>query len=363
MSEQRQSSIKRFIRAVLLGLVPLVALTVGTFWYALGGRYVTTENAYIKRNMVAVSPAINGRVVEVLVTDNQTVSKGDMLFALDPRIHQIAVVRANAKIKRVGNDIRAMRAQHAQIEAEIADALERVAYLQRQLKRQEELHAKGMATEAIVDGHTYDVSQSIQSVRALEQRARQVIEALGGSRQIPVAEHPMHLEAVAEKEAAELSMEHTIVRAASDGIVSRVQLQPGEWVEEGEPVFQLIEKDDVWVEANLKETQLTHVQVGQSVSFEVDAYPGQTWHGQVKQISPATGSEFMVLPPQNATGNWIKVVQRLPVRITIDSLEGRAKLRTGMTATVSVDTLYERELGTFIRTAMGIDFRSDQSLW
>ena len=333
-----------FVRVFFLVLVPLVGGAAGLYWYALGGRYVVTDNAYVKADMIAISASIDGRVVEVMVEDNQPVKQGETLFVLDPRPYEIARTRAEARMAAVHNELASKRAAFAQVAAEIADARERVKYLRGEQSRQEDLTSEGADNTAAIDTLKYESNAAVQALQVLHEKARQVLAALGGDLEQPVAEHPRYLEAQASRKEAELALEYATVRAPAGGIPSRVQLQPGEWVQRGRPVFSLIDARELWIEANLKETQLTHVAPGQAVIFEVDAYPGVDWKGVVARISPATGSEFMVLPPQNATGNWIKVVQRIPVRVEFDSAPGHPELRAGMTATVSVDTGQERKL-------------------
>ena len=179
-----------------------------------------------------------------------------------------------------------------------------------------------------------------------------VVADLGGDPLAPVEQHPKFLEAEAERDQSKLMLGYTAVTAPADGIISRMQLQPGEWVEDGRPVFSVIESKNHWIEANLKETQLTHVVVGQNVTVEMDAYPGVLWEGRVHSISAATGAEFSILPPQNATGNWVKVVQRLPVRIVVTPGDDKPPLRAGMTVSVSIDTEREREMLTIARQAL-----------
>lgn len=333
-----------FVRVFFLVLVPLVGGAAGLYWYALGGRYVVTDNAYAKAHMIAISASIDGRVTEVMVEDNRPVVQGEVLFTLDPRPYEIARTRAEARMAAVRNELASKRAAFAQVAAEIADARERVKYLRSEQSRQEALAAEGVANATAIDTLKYESNAALQALQALHEKARQVLAELGGDLEQPIAEHPRFLEARAAREEAELALEYATVRAPASGIASRVQLQPGEWVDKGRPVFSLIDTSELWIEANLKETQLTHVVPGQAVTFEVDAYPGVDWKGVVTRISPATGSEFMVLPPQNATGNWIKVVQRVPVHIEIDFAPGHPELRAGMTASVSVDTGREREL-------------------
>ena len=333
-----------FVRVFFLVLVPLVGGAAGLYWYALGGRHVVTDNAYVKADMIAISASIDGRVSEVMVEDHRPVEKGEVLFTLDSRPHEIAYTRAEARMAEVRNGLASRRAAFAQVAAEIADARERVRYLRSEQSRQEELFVEGADNIVAIDTLKYEINAAVQTLQALHEKARQVLAELGGDLDQPIPEHPKFLEAQAAREEAALALEYATVRAPAGGIPSRVQLQPGEWVERGRPVFSIIDTSELWIEANLKETQLTHVAPGQAVSFEVDAYPGVDWEGVVARISPATGSEFMVLPPQNATGNWIKVVQRVPVRIEIDFAPGHPELRAGMTATVSVDTGQERRL-------------------
>lgn len=357
MSEEQQQPQPRrrrgrgFIRLVLLLVVPVAAAIGGLYWYALGGRYVTTENAYVKANMIAVAPHISGRVVEVNVEDNQLIRAGDVLFQIDSQPHRIAINRAEARILAVRNEIESTRAEYAQIEAEIDEVLERQKFLKRQFERQQQLRKRGVAAAVRLDEAENELATSEQTVRALRQKIRGVVADLGGDPLAPVEQHPDFLEAEAERDQARLMLGYTTVAAPTDGIISRMQLQPGEWVEDGEPVFSIIESRDHWIEANLKETQLTHVVVGQNVTVEVDAYPGHVWEGRVESISAATGAEFSILPPQNATGNWVKVVQRLPVRIAVSPQEDKPPLRAGMTVTVSIDTEREREMLSIARDA------------
>lgn len=341
-----------FIRLVLLLIVPVAAAIGGLYWYALGGRYVTTENAYVKTNMIAIAPNVSGRVVAVKIKDNQTISAGDVLFEIDPERHHIALNRAEARILAVRNEIASKRAEYGQIEAEIDEVLERQKFLKRQYERQQQLRKRGVATAVRLDEAENQLATSEQTARALRQKMRIVVADLGGDPLTPVEQHPNFLEAEAERDQAKMMLSYSTVFAPGDGIISRMQLQAGEWVEDGEPVFSIIDSKNHWIEANLKETQLTHVVVGQKVTVEVDAYPGVLWEGRVDSISAATGAEFSILPPQNATGNWVKVVQRLPVRIVVSPGDDRPPLRAGMTVAVSIDTEREREMLSIAREAL-----------
>jgi membrane fusion protein (multidrug efflux system) len=189
-------------------------------------------------------------------------------------------------------------------------------------------------------------------VVALQQNLRTVLAALGGDPASAAELHPLYRQAEAERGMAALDLARTVVRAPVDGAVSRMRLQPGEWLEEGEAAFSMINPASTWIEANLKETQLEHVAVGQRVEIAVDAYPEGLWTGEVASISPATGAEFALIPPQNATGNWVKVVQRLPVRIAVVPGPEQPPLRAGMTVTVAIDTEREPQLARLFKSAI-----------
>jgi membrane fusion protein (multidrug efflux system) len=333
-------------------VVPLLVGFVGLYWYAMSGRYVSTENAYVKADMVAISPDIDGRVVAVDVVENQFVRQGDVLFRLDPEPLRIALDLAEAKMLGVRNDIEASRAEFRQIEAEIAEAAERVRFYQQQAERQRELQGRGIASEVRLEEAEVELLAAGQRVAALQEKLRTVLADLGGNPDNATELHPLFRQAEAERAMAALDLADAVVRAPVDGVVSRMRLEPGEWLEEGEPAFSIIDPATAWIEANLKETQLEHIEVGQQVEIAADAYPATRWIGTVASISPATGAEFALIPPQNATGNWVKVVQRLPVRIAVEPREGQPELRAGMTVAVSIDTEREPELAKFFTRAV-----------
>lgn len=345
---------------VLLVLVPLVMVLGASTWYALTGRYITTENAYVKAHVIAVSTDIDGRVVEVMVRNDTRVEAGDVLFRLDPEPYWLRLQIAEAKIASVRNAIDAMRAEFRQIEAEIAEGTATVRYYEREAGRQRALAKTGAGTAARLDAAEFELAAARQQVRALREKTRKVLAELGGDPQRAAELHPRFLEALAERNMAELQLGYTEVRAPANGIATQVHLEPGEWLEEGEPAFGLIEIDETWVIANLKETELTHLRENQPVEVSVDAYPGVTWRARVTSIAPATGAEFAVLPPQNASGNWVKVVQRVPVRIDLEPTAGNPPLRAGMTASIAIDTGRERPLVTAAREAMEF-WRSDRA--
>ena len=343
---------RRWLRPFLLVVVPVIAVLAGLWWWAMSGRYVSTENAYVKADIVAVAPLVDGRVTEVLVLDNQHVEAGDLLFQIDPEPFRIELDMAEARLLEVGNEIESKRAEFRQVAAEIEEARERVEFFDSQARRQRQLQERGIAAQAQLDEAEMELMSSRQRVSALQEKLRTVLAELGGDPESAAELHPAYRAAEAARNMAALELSYTELRAPVSGIVSRMRLQRGEWVEGGEPAFSIIDPSTIYVEANLKETQLEHVHLGQRVEIEVDAYPNHVWRGKVQSISPATGAEFAVIPPQNATGNWVKVVQRLPVRIRVETPDNLPPLRAGMTAAVGIDTGREPQLAQLIQGAL-----------
>jgi membrane fusion protein (multidrug efflux system) len=329
---------RRRWRLLLLVAVPLAAAAGGLHLYATGGRFVETDNAYVKAHIVAVSSEVAGRVTEVAVRDNQPVAAGDVLFRVDRAPLEVTIRRAEAQMAVVRTDLESLRAELRLARAEEAEAEERIRFYARQLERQQQLRERGMGREDVHDEARHNLDVARRKREGLRERAARVIASLGGEAGLPAERHPRYREANAVREAAALELARTAVRAPAAGVVSNMRLQPGEHVQKGVAVFSLIEAREHWVEANFKETQLARVRVGQRARVVADAYPGREWHARVTTIAPATGAEFAVLPPQNASGNWVKVVQRVPVHLAIEPAPGAPALRAGMTVTVSVDT-------------------------
>jgi len=337
------------LRTVLLVVVPLVAVAIGIYVYAESGRYVTTENAYIKSNVVAISADVSGRVEWVGVDDNTLVREGQILFRLDQQPFKIALERSEAELELVRTQVEHLRADYHEAVAQVAAEEEKVRFLTRQLARQETLKERKLASEQAYDVAAHDLSLAKRQVRVLRQRVQGVLQSLGGNPGIEAEDHPRYLRARTERDQTAIALADTSIEAPVDGVVSNMKLQAGEYVEEGHAVFSIIESGKVWVEANLKETQLTHVLEGQSASITVDAYPGVEWPATVDAIAPATGAEFSVLPPQNATGNWVKVVQRIAVLLDVEQPPKGHPLRAGMTVTVAIDTERERAMPASLR--------------
>ena len=339
-------------RFVLLIIIPVIALVAGGIWYEQSGRYVTTENAYVKAHVIAVSTNVDGRVESVPIRENQLVRTGELLFRIDPEPFRFMVRRAEAQREAARRDIDATRAEYNQIVSEIEAAKANVAYYEREAERQRQLARKNVTTGRRLDEAEFNLTSATRGVATLRQKLRTVLAKLGGDPDRPTEQHPDYMTAENELAMAELQLGYTEIRTPVDGIVTRLKLEPGEWVNAGESAFGLISVHETWIEANLKETQLTHVREGQAVTAEVDAYPDHVWHARIGSISPATGAEFSVLPPQNASGNWVKVVQRLPVRIELEQTTDQPPLRAGMTATISIDTQHQRKLWQAVKGAI-----------
>ena len=344
----RKAFARRMARLALMVVVPLVAVVAAVHIYAGGGRYVVTENAYVKANVIAVSADVSGRVVSVKVEDNQLVKPGARLFAIDPVPFRIALAEADAQTEVIRTDLAQLRFDVREARAEVAEAQERQRFLTQQFERQKKLKQRGMGSEEAYDTALHEIKAGEESLRTLDQRIKRSLAALGDKPELPVDAHPRFRRAMAIREQASVDLERTVVSAPAEGVISNMKLQVGEYVKEGGPVFSLIETSPVWVEANLKETELTDISLGQPAIVVVDAYPDHEWQASVDTIAPATGAEFALLPPQNATGNWVKVVQRIPVRLRIERRDNEPVLRAGMTVTVSIDTGKVRGLPEFV---------------
>jgi membrane fusion protein (multidrug efflux system) len=337
---------------MLLGLGPFVLLVAGGYYYATSGRYVATENAYVKMDKIAISADVSGPVRYVGARENQIVEPSQILFQLDPARYRIALARKEAELETARSEVETLRAVYRQKAAELKVARHDVAYFGAQFKRTDGLKQRGHATQAEFDKAQRDHRVALQQAEAIKQDIAGVKASLGGDAGIPAERHPKVLEAVAERDRAALDLGRTTVVAPLAGIVSNIALQAGEHVAAGVPVFSIVISDPLWIEANLKETDLTHVRENQDASVEVDAYPNHAWRARVVGISPATGAEFALLPPQNASGNWVKVVQRVPIRLEILRRPEDPPLRAGMSVRVEIDTRRERELPPLVQSAL-----------
>ena len=330
--------VHRAVRILLLVVVPLVAVVAGLTIYATGGQEVETDNAYVKANIVPISAAVTGQVIEVVARDNQPVESGAVLFRLDPEPYQIAVAGARAQMDVARTNVQSLRAEYRATLQDAAEARSRIEFLEKQLARQEFLKEKGMTRGDTYDEARHNLEAAKRRLDSIREKTNRVVAELSGNPDMPVERLPRYAEARAAYDAAMLDLSRALIKAPFAGVVSNMKLQVGEFVEKGAPMFSLIESGPLWIEANYKETQLTYMTVGQPAKVVADAYPDQEWPASVEAIAPATGAQFAVLPPQNATGNWVKVVQRIPVRIKVEQPPGKPQLRAGMTVAVTVDT-------------------------
>jgi len=340
-------------RVVLFALGPMVLAIYGGYHYAVGGRYIETENAYVKFDILPVSANVEGRVVDVAVAQNRRVGKGAILFKIDDRPFRIRVTDASAELEVVRSRIRALVATYRQTTVELLEAGNRTHFFKREYERQKKLRLRGVATASRFEKAELDLSQARQRERTLKEKVNVALEELGGYPNRAPEKHGLYLRAKAKLDQALLDLRDTIVRAPFEGVVSNLRLQMGHHVKRGDKLFSLISTERVWVEANLKETQLVHVRPGQPAEIVADGLPNVVWKGRVESIARATGAEFAILPPQNASGNWVKVVRRLTVRLTIKDPAARRRLRSGMTVRARIDTGRERWPMRIFREAMG----------
>ena len=332
-------------RLPLLIAGPVVVLALAIYFYMSGGRYEKTDDAYVMAARTAISANVPGRVVELAVHDNQTVRRGDLLYRLDDAPFRIYVEEAQAQLATAMLQVASLKATYLQRQADLASAQETLAFQQSELDRQKRLIASGIASQAQVDRATHALDEARSRLAGVQHEITGVVAQLGGNPRIEPAKHPAVLQAQAALDRARLNLSYTTITAPSDGVVTRVeQLQVGNYVAASTPVFALVSTHDVWLEANFKEDQLGHVRAGQAASIKIDSYPGRTFKGKVASVSPGTGSQFSMLPAENATGNWVKVVQRLPVRIELEDLDPAYPLHAGLSANVNVDTRQQRRL-------------------
>jgi len=341
------------VRFVVLVAIPLVAIAGGLFWWLSGGRYVGTDNAYVKAHIVQIAPEVAGQVRRVPVQDHATVVAGQTLFTIESRPFRLALDSAEAELDAARSQVETLRGTWREAVSELADAEARAAYFLRQSQRQEELAIKGVASVSKRDESQNDARAAADRVTTVREKLQRVLTALNGDPQLPADQHPMVRDKTAARERAALDLARTTVRAPVDGVVVNLRLQQGEQVKASTPLFALVVVSRPWVEANFKETELTYVRVGQKATVVLDTYPDTTWEAVVESLSPATGAEFAILPPQNASGNWVKVVQRLPVKLRLLPQTGEPPIRAGMTATVKIDTGRQRSVASVARALSG----------
>ncbi len=333
------------LRTILMvGGVVIILLAVLIYWLFSGGS-VSVTDSYIKARRVALSTDVSGLVTKVAVKDHQMVAKGQVLFELDPAQYAIAVARARANlaeaVQQVNGAKQSYAAQIAKIEAQKA----MVANDRINFKSYAALIGNGGVTRTAYNDAKYKLKTDEASLDAMTAQAGVDLAQLSGNAHIAVAKTPQYQRARTALDLAALNARHAVVRAPFAGMVTETaKLQPGMFLPAGTAAFGLVSSTDIWVRSQPKETQLTWVRIGDKVRIHVDTYPGKVWHGMVGSISPASGSSFSILPAQNSSGNWVKVVQRIPLHIKIVSGPKNLPLRNGMSAEITILTGHKRSL-------------------
>lgn len=342
-----------WLRPLLFLLLP-PALIWGGWQYVVGGQVMSTENAYVRADIVALSTDISGIVKEIDVEENTAVRAGDVLFKLDDLPFRLGFQRAEAQVGIVAANIEALKASYRDMQAQIRQAQVDADFYAKEQVRQQRLTGSGASSVVTLEQAQRNLQSALQKVASLDQQLAGIVASLAGDPGIAIDKHPRTLEALALRDEAARQLAHTVVRAPMAGIVTNVpSLQPGQYLAAAGAAFSIVATDHMWIEANPKETELTWVRPGQDVAITVDTYPDQEWHGVVESISPASASSFAMLPAQNTSGNWVKVVQRIPMRVRIEIPPGKPPLRAGMSVVVGVDTGHARGLPTFLADLFG----------
>jgi membrane fusion protein (multidrug efflux system) len=329
--------------------LPFLAAAAALFFWMTSGRYIETDNSYVKGDRVYIATELSGPIVEVAVKENQHVSRGQLLYRLDDTPYRLALAKIESDIDIQRAEIRSLRAQWRTKREDIKAAQSQQTYAQADFERQRDLAERKFAPVAKLDESRMGAEVARQRISSLEEDLQRIEAQLAGDPKIQVDDHPKVKQMLAARQEALLNLRRTTIEAPMDGIVSKV-LVPGSYAVMGVPSVAVVADSDLWIEANFKETELTRVRVGQPVSIQIDTYPDVKCTGKVTSLASSTGAEFAVLPPQNATGNWVKVVQRIPLRTSVQCPEGAPPLRVGMSTTIEIDTGHRRSFGDLLKS-------------
>jgi membrane fusion protein, multidrug efflux system len=345
---------RRWLRPALFLVLP-VALIAGGYWYVTGGKVMSVDDAYVESDKVGVSTDVSGVVKEVDVAENQHVAPGQILYRLDDLPFQLALARAEAQIGTVRNDVNVLKANYKDMQAQIKQAQYDVGYYTTELHRQQDLLSAHVASQTTFDTAQRGLQNAQQKLASVNDQLAAIAASLSGDPNIPVERQPRYLDALAQRDEAARQLAHTVVKAPFAGIATNVpSIAPGKYLQASATAFNLVETDHAWVDADPKETELTYVRTGQRATVKVDTYPDARWSGVVESISPAAAQEFSLLPAQNSSGNWVKVVQRIPMRVRVDTSDkALPPLRAGMSVEVDVDTGHARGLPHFLTAMFG----------
>jgi len=334
---------RKRLRMILLIVLPLIAVLAGIGIYLTGGRYISTDNAYVGAQKVLITPDIAGKIVHVAVREGQHVKPGDELFTLDQVPFSLALDQAKAKVDAARVDYEKAMTSLKSLRSMADLAQKSVELKQRDLDRKTKLVATQAGSAADVDTAAASLVTAQTIAQFTVQQRDTTLSQLLGDPELPLERFPEYVQAKAALADAQRNYDHTIVRAPISGTATQVDnIQIGRFVPAGTPILSVIDDQAPWVDANPKETDITYLRVGQKVTLDVDSFPDHTFTGHVVAVSPGTGAQFSILPPQNASGNWVKVVQRVPVRIAFDKDEAIRRLRAGMSVNVSIDTGHSR---------------------
>jgi membrane fusion protein, multidrug efflux system len=345
---------RRRVRWGLFALLP-IALVFGGYSYVTGGQVMSTDDAYVQAERVGISTDVSGIVQDVEVKDNQRVEAGQLLYRLDPRQFQIALDNAKANLAQIALSIDAMKQDYKRMLSDVAAQQAQVDLDETNFDRNAKLLKTATVSQAVFDQTRYTLDNDKSKLAALQQHAMVQLAKLGGNPDIAVTDHPQYRQAQAQVDEAQRQLDHTVVKAPFDGVVTNVPaIAPGKYLAASTTAFFLVDTDHVWIDATPKETELTYVHPGQPVTVTVDTYPDVGWHGVVESVSPAAAQEFQLLPAQNTSGNWVKVVQRVPMRVRLDTTDKKLPpLRAGMSVEVDVDTGHARGFPSFLKSLFG----------
>jgi len=309
-----------------------------------GGQVMSSDDAYVDAQQVGVSTDVPGIVQDVDVKDNEHVAVGQVLYRLGPLPYQIALDNAKANLAQTGLMVDAMKQDYKHMLSDAAAQQAQVSLDQATYDRQSLLLKNGTVSQAVFDQAQYTLQNDKSKLESLKQQAATQLAKLGGNPDVPTPQHPQYQQAQSQVDEAQRQLDHTVVKAAFAGTVTNLpSIAPGKYLSASTTAFYLVDTDHVWVNANPKETELTYVRPGQPVTVTVDTYPQAQWRGTVESISPAASQEFSLLPAQNTSGNWVKVVQRVPMRVRVDlSDKDNPPLRAGMSVEINVDTGHAR---------------------
>ncbi|MBO0751650.1 MAG: HlyD family secretion protein [Bradyrhizobiaceae bacterium] len=341
--------LRRHLRVILLVLVPALAAVAGLWFYLSGGRYISTDNAYVGAQKVLITPDVSGKISRIVVREGQHVEPGDVLFEIDPEPFQLALAQAQAKLATVKVDLANLKSNMKSLSTLAELSQKSVELKQRDVERKSQLVAARTGSQFDLDTAAAAEVQAELILQFTVQQKLSTLNQLQGNPDLPVEDYPAYRQAKAAVEQAERDLNHTVLRAPISGTAAQVDnIQLGRFVPAGTPVFGVMDDAAPWVDANPKETDITYLRTGQRVTMYVDSFPDREFHGTVASVSPGTGAQFSILPPQNASGNWVKVVQRVPLRIAFTPDQDTAMLRSGMSVTVEIDTGHTRSLSKLI---------------